>query len=114
MGLTTDIVNTKILLVISFLGILIFPGCVDPERTIVIDDLSKEKRQVLISKQEHPYAIRLKIKRQTDGSFSVIGINLKGGVIDTDLLVDWYSDTLMFHYKPITAKKGHLKIQYYF
>lgn len=104
----------KTLLPILLAATMLSSGCVNSGRTIVIDDLSKEKKQLLRSDQEHPYAIRLTVKGKTDGAFSIMGFNLHGGVIDTSFLVDWYADTLMFHYKPITTKTGRLKIQYDF
>jgi hypothetical protein len=93
------------------LGLLIFSGCVDQAQTVVVDDVSKEQKQLLISKQKNPHAVRLKVKGQTDGSFNLLGLDFKGGIIDDSYLVDWYSDTLIFHYKPVTATSGHLKVQ---
>lgn len=100
------------LLLILLLNLCILSACSDG--TIIIKDLSKEHVEVLKSKDKHPHNIRFDIKGEADGSFMVFSRHFEKGPIDTSILSDWYADTLKFIYKPISARKGYLKIKYIF
>ncbi|SIO51840.1 hypothetical protein SAMN04488055_5121 [Chitinophaga niabensis] len=69
---------------------------------------------MVISEREDPFNYRLLIRGETDGSYKVNRIDLPKGSVDTSFLIDWYADTLVIKYEPVTAKHGHLRIRYNF
>lgn len=89
--------------------------CANPSeqiKSIKIEDLSKEHRVVVRSEKPTPNNIRLYITGISDGTYIVHGEKFSAGRIDTSLLFDCYSDTVLIRYAPITAKTGELEIRY--
>lgn len=83
-----------------------------------ITDTSKDTTLIGVNKSFFPVAsMKFHIQGETDDSVSLYNgyIKLPKGKIDTIWgPADYYTDTIKVEYKANNAKKGNLKIKYYF
>ena len=79
-----------------------------------IPDVSKPYEKVIRSNEKNPSNIKISIKGETNGTFTLNELTFDKGKIDTTFLLDQYSDSLNVKYLPINATSGQLQIDYLF
>jgi hypothetical protein len=100
----------------------------DPDRTVVIDDVTRPQSFALTDKALHPVNMRLRIVGHIDGHATIdapicviddcteyfdTGLQqLPSGDIDLEATQDYYSSSAEIRYLPTDVRGGHLEITY--
>ncbi|UXE67312.1 MAG: hypothetical protein KA713_01515 [Chryseotalea sp. WA131a] len=100
--------------ILLLLTIISFSFSCDSRRGFDIPDVSKPYEQVIYSKERSPSNVRIDIKGDINGDFTLNELNFDKGKIDTTLLLDQYSDSLRIKYTPSNVTSGQLRIDYLF
>ncbi len=96
-----------------FIFLFIFlTDCFKPD--IIIPDVSASFDTVLVCPNPYPYSIQMHIKGSLNSQAEIMEYIINSGHVDTGYLQDHYNDTFLFRYRPLSATKGKLEIDYNF
>ena len=96
-----------------FVASIILSSCIRRDN-FDIPDVSQQYDTLIRSKESNPSNIRIHIKGNVNGDYTLNSFLFFKGKIDTVFLIDQYSDSMKIKYRPNDVTDGYLKIEYVF